>query len=209
MNERVPRRAVLQCRYSPQLVQPGIPVARISRGACATVIARVPMRTVLQCRHSPQLVQSGIPFARASRGARATVTGRFPRRTVLQCRQKYPPLMRRLCYSDRSRPEAYCATVSSNIPSSGNPGYPSRALPNAPCYSDHTRPEAYCATVSPCSPSSCNPASRCPRRVRFPRRPCYSYRTRPEVYCTIMSPSSPLVQPGIPGAHASRWAVLQ
>ena len=71
--------------------------------------------------YQPQRVQPGISGfpSHPSRGARATVIARFPMR---------------LGYSDPTRPEASCATVSPNSPSSCNQAYRDsrRTLPEAP-----------------------------------------------------------------------------
>ena len=112
----------------------GIPITLAPRVARATVIARVPRRTVLECRQiSParDTRHPRIPVARASRGACATVITRVSMHTVLQCCQISPAratrdfrrarFPRRSCYSDRPRPEAYCAIVSPYLVQLGIP----------------------------------------------------------------------------------------
>ena len=77
---------------------------------------------MLQCRH--------IAPARATR---------HPRIPIARASQCTP------CYNDRTRPEAYCATVSSSSPSSCIPGSrdPRRAcIPRRPCHSERTYPDA-------------------------------------------------------------------
>ena len=153
---------------------------------CATVIAHVPMRIVLQCRLA-------VP-------AHATCQTRVPR---CACFLRCP------CYSDRTHPDAYVATIIARVPrrtllqcrhvTRDGGSRPLRIpitvalaiviarFPRRPCYRDRTHPEASCATVSPSGPCSCNPeftshASRgaCATVIaRFPRRPCYNDRTRP------------------------------
>ena len=115
MIARIPRRTLLQCQHELQLS------------------AHAPRRALLQCRHEARDGGSRhleIPITLAPIVTCATVIARVPRRTLLQCLSARSPIWwlaasqdsnhtrtsSRARYSDRTRPEAYVATMFARNP---------------------------------------------------------------------------------------------
>ena len=196
---------MLQCRHSPQLVQPGIPVALAPRVALTTVVARVQMRTLLQCLHETRDGSSrhlGIPIRLTPRISRATVNARVPSRTLLKFRHetrnsgsqdlRIPITLahrveratviacvpRRTSLQCRTKPEMVAHEIS---------GFQSHSHPSLTRYSDRTHPEAYVAIVSSRNPRWRLTTSWDSNHTGTPRRARYSDRTRLEAYVATVS----------------------
>ena len=168
--------------------------------------ARFPRRSCYSDRTCPEMYRATVSSSSVSKcipASRDPCHARFPRHNVLQCRHIAParatrhpriPIARASqgtpCYNDRTRPEAYDATVSTRNPrwwlttsqDSNHTRNPSRAR-----YSDRTRPETYVATVSARNPRWWLPTSQDSNHFRT----CYSDHTRPEAYVAIVSPRNP------------------
>ncbi|WJZ88375.1 hypothetical protein VitviT2T_007680 [Vitis vinifera] len=111
------------------------------------------------------------------------------------------------CYSARTHPDTYVATVSPRNPrfwfptsqDSNHTRNPSHARSSDGTrpetyarYNDRTRPETYIATVPPCNSRWWLPTSQDSNHYRNPSRARYTDHTCPEPYVAIVSARVPM-----------------